>query len=502
MDSELDDTVQQGSDVNDVQDGGVDVQGGDVEEQGGDGEEQRGDVEELDGALPYTERTDLSWADRMQNAFAGVCVGLIFFCGSFAVLIWNEGRAVANQQALQEGIRDVVPLASAFVVDASMTGKLVYTSAELTTNETLVDPVLNVSAKSAIKLRRTVEMFQWDETRRITTDKNGAKKTTYSYSKIWSSSLISSSGFRGNHDNPSQFILDQFYVEAREAMIGAFTVGDEILNQVNWYSPFAQNINVSNIADTSLKYMAKPNGIGGLYFGNSDASPVIGDTRVRIDVASPDVVSIVAMQAQNGQLVPYTTSKGRELLLFRRGYHTSDQMFSLTQSDNERTMWALRFAGFGIMFLGVMLILQPIASFVDIIPFIGNIMQGALSQCIFPLISLIITIPLSLFTIALAWIAYRPIFVIVCAVVSILVALVVGILWNQKRRSDNANEETVDEAPWLVIAEDEPYSVQSPQQDQTPMVEVVDEASDNVKFPHQDQTSVVEDVFVPQVYKP
>ena len=468
----------------------VEVQCGDVEVQRGDVEEQGDDVEERDDSPPYTEPTESSWADRMQKSFAGVCLGLVFFFGSFGVLIWNESRAVANQQALQEGSTDVVPLASAFAVDASMNGKLVYVSAELTTNETLVDPILNVSAKNAIKLRRNVEMFQWQE-RKSTTKVNKQTHTTYSYSEIWSSSLISSTGFRGYHDNPRQFLLDQLYLESSEAMIGAFTVGDEILNQANWYSPFAQDINISTIEDSSLKSMAKPNGVGGLYFGNNNASAAIGDTRVRVDVVSPVVVSVVAMQGQNGKLVPYVTSKGRDLLLFRRGYYTPDQMFSLTEIDNQRTMWAMRFAGFGIMFLGVMLILQPIASFVDIIPFIGDIMQGALSNCIFPLISLIITIPLSLFTIGLAWIAYRPIFVIVCAAVSAFVALIVGVIWMKKKQADAATDET---------GEEKPYSAEPQHEDQAPVVEVEDEEPQSVALHHQDQTD--EPVFVPQVFKP
>ena len=116
-----------------------------------------------DNGEPVTERNEDSWLDRMKQSFAGVCIGLMLFFGSFGLLIWNEGRAVHREQDLQEGVRAVVPVASLQTVDASLNGRLVYLSGELWTNETVTDPIFNLSA-NVIKLQRNAEMWQWKET--------------------------------------------------------------------------------------------------------------------------------------------------------------------------------------------------------------------------------------------------------------------------------------------------------------------------------------------------
>lgn len=400
---------------------------------------------------PFTERNEDSWLDRMTQSFAGVCIGLILFFGSFGLLIWNEGRAVHREQDLQEGLRAVVPVASLQTVDTSMNGRLVYLTGELLTNETVTDPIFQVSG-NFIKLHRNAEMWQWKET-----SKKEKKSTTYSYSKMWSSSIISSGNFhRSGHTNPSQLLVEPLNLEAATAMVGAYTVADTILNQADWYTPWTQDINISNIADASLKSVAKPYGSGGAYFGNNTQTPTIGDTRVKFEVVLPDTVSIVAIQEGNGRLSTFITSRGGELLLMRRGSYSSAELFSEAQSDNETTTWILRGVGFVIMFVGVLLILQPIATFVDVIPFVGDCMEGTLSNCIFPLVAFIITIPLSLFTISLAWIVYRPFVAgIVVAFIVVIGALVVTIVRKNKVSKNDDSSDGVDEGPAPMAIEDD-----------------------------------------------
>ena len=390
-------------------------------------DDEGGDVDQQVNAL-YTESTVQACKDRLWHSYRCVCIGLVLFFASCGLFIWNEGRAVQREQDLQEGMKDVVPVPSVQNVDTSLNGKLVYMSAELSTNETLLDPIFNVSTK-ALKFHRDVEMFQWREEH-----STGKKRKSYRYSKVWSSISISSSNFKkSGHKNPSKLPLDPLYLETGTAMIGAYTVGDGITSLADWYTPWTQDINISTITDASLASKRVTIIAGGLYFGNNTQSPSIGDTRVNFEAVLADTVSVIAMQEENGQLGRFITPRGGELLLVRRGRYSAEELFSEAQSDNEGITWIWRFVGFSMMFIGVSLVFQPIATFVDVIPFIGDCMGRALSNCICPLVAFIITVPLSLFTISLSWIAYRPMFAgTIGALIAIIVAVIVTITLKKK----------------------------------------------------------------------
>jgi hypothetical protein len=86
---------------------------------------------------------------------------LLFFIIAFPLLWWNEGRAIQTARALQEGERTVIGVAAG-PVDPANEGKLVHVMGRATIDETLKDAMFGVSA-NAIKLRRTVQMYQWTE---------------------------------------------------------------------------------------------------------------------------------------------------------------------------------------------------------------------------------------------------------------------------------------------------------------------------------------------------
>ena len=109
----------------------------------------------------YTEVTSQSWFSRLGNAFKGIVVGIIMVVIAFPLLFWNEGRAVKRYKTLKEGGGAVISVA-ADKVDAANQGKLVHMTGMATTEENLVDTSFGVSSQ-AIKLKRYVEMYQWQE---------------------------------------------------------------------------------------------------------------------------------------------------------------------------------------------------------------------------------------------------------------------------------------------------------------------------------------------------
>jgi hypothetical protein len=94
------------------------------------------------------------------------------------------------------------------------------------------------------------------------------------------------------------------------------------------------------------------------------------------------------------------------------------------------------------------------ATAVDIIPFVGDFLQSGLESYIFPTIAFFIAIPVSLFTIGLAWLAYRPI--IAVPIVVVCGGLVVCMYMrhrNKKQKLDEEKEEQQEQAKF-----DKPYS--------------------------------------------
>src|SRR5689334_3876368 len=116
-------------------------------------------------------------------------IGPAIIAAAAWVIFWNEGGAAKTQAGLAEGAAAVVS-ASPDKVDPANEGKLVHVVGQATTGETLSDPLLHVSTP-AIRLKRTVEMYQWREVEKrmdgpAKPDGKPSEPTyTYEYSKIW-----------------------------------------------------------------------------------------------------------------------------------------------------------------------------------------------------------------------------------------------------------------------------------------------------------------------------
>ncbi len=140
----------------------------------------------------FTETTTKSWGSRIGESIKGVLFGLVLVVGSCIFLFWNEGRAVQTQRSLTEGASLVVP-ADPSRVDPANDGKLVHLSGDLKPGAPLTDPDFTVSA-TALRLARTVEMYQWKEESKSETRKNtgGSEETvtTYEYVRTWSETRI------------------------------------------------------------------------------------------------------------------------------------------------------------------------------------------------------------------------------------------------------------------------------------------------------------------------
>jgi hypothetical protein len=379
----------------------------------------------------YTEVTNQSWFSRIGGAIKGIIFGFILFIIAFPLLFWNEGRAVKTYKSLKEGSGAVISVL-ADQVDPNNEGKLVHLSGRASTEETLTDPVFGVS-ENALRLRRKVEMYQWQEHSESETKKKlgGGTETvtTYSYSKVWTDKAISSSGFKksAEHENPGSMPYTSEEQTAKHVTLGAFQLSSSQVRRINRFEPLAVNSDTALPKNLAKSIMRQANGF---YLGADPASPQVGDVRIQFESVAPTEVSIVAQQ-EGSRLRPYHARAGGDIELLQIGEHSAEAMFQKAQTDNKILTWILRTAGFLLMMIGLSMIFKVFSVLADVLPFLGNIVEAGTG-----FIAFLLAAVLSLITIAIAWIVFRPLLGI------ILLAVAVGltVLISTKVRASKAKK--------------------------------------------------------------
>jgi hypothetical protein len=353
----------------------------------------------------FTAVANISWFTRVKDAFAGMVFGVAFFLAAFPLLFWNEGRAIKTAKSLTEGSSAVVSV-GADRVDPANEGKLVHVTGLATTSEALGDPIFGVSA-AALRLRRKVEMYQWNEQTETKTENQigggQVKHTVYTYQKQWSDHAVPSGSFHeASHDNPAALPYASQDLDSAKTTLGAFALSDSLLRQLNDFSPLAVTGDAAQHLSADLQGKLKP--AAGSYFQGVDpAIPQVGDVRVSFMVVGPETISVVSKQF-GSTFEPYATQAGRDLDMVEAGAHSAPEMFKTSMEQNQMLTWILRFAGFFAMFIGLALLFQPLVVLADILPFLGWIVGAGRTMLAFT-----VSAAFSLVTIAAAWIAYRPV---------------------------------------------------------------------------------------------
>jgi hypothetical protein len=362
----------------------------------------------------FVETTRTSFFGRIKNAVAGLLVGPIFIFGGVYLLSWNEGRSARAIHALRDGQRSVA-LVSSDTVDGTREGKLVYVQGLATTSEILSDSAFGVS-KEALWLRRDSEMYQWQEEKDSTSEKgldgSETKRTTYTYRKVWSSSLIKSSHFKrpSGHENPSHFRAPSNLFVARDARLGAFHLDPGIVRSIDGESAIevAQNQRAPSFPDARAHD-------GGFFFGADPNQPAIGDIRVRFYAVSPGVISVAAAQVGMG-LGTFVADNGYEIALVRAGIHSADELFEAALAENTLITWLIRFGGLLVLWIGFATLFSIVTVLASIIPFVGTLVGMGTG-----FVSFLLALVTWSVTIAVAWLAHRPMAAVLLAGVTITI---------------------------------------------------------------------------------
>lgn len=347
------------------------------------------------GSDRVIEGTSETYVERAAGGFVGAAFGLLLFCAATGVLIWNENRSVEALRALSQAARDVTEVI-ADKVDPAQDDRLVHVTGQLKTQAALRDPATGMSERGLIRLRRTVEMFQWKESRQSTSGTQfgtETSKSTYSYAKKWSEEPINSSRFKApRHENPAMPIRTEV-VTARDATVGARILTPALLDRMESYEPLVPP------AQAPAPYLRTADG---LYKGHNPEAPEIGDIRVTFTGVPVQTVSVLAAQ-QGERLTPFRTKRGYEVGLVTRGDLSAATMVAQQRSNEKTLTWVLRGGGFVLFALSLMLMASPLATLAGVLPFLTSIVGGGILIFAFSL-----AVPLTLATVGLAWVAFRP----------------------------------------------------------------------------------------------
>lgn len=414
--------------------------------------------------MAYTETREIqnpNWWSRMGGAVKGMAVGAVLFLIAFPILFWNEGRAVKTAQGLSEGAEAVVSV-GADKVDSANEGKLVHVSGKADTKETLSDAAFGVSA-TALRLARSVEVYQWVEHKNVTREKKGDKtieKTTYTYSKEWCSQPVDSSAFKeAGHGNPPMAMpfSDQVQI-AKDVTLGAFRLTERHVKRIGGSKafPFAQDFKLPETLQGGQFlngdiFIAAPASVTTPAAGAQNSAfplqaaaqavsnavtsavrqiasnPLVGDIRVRFRVVEPHDISICEKQVGD-TLAAWTASNKKTISLQEDGIHDAEAMFASAQSANTMMTWILRLVGFLVMLFGVRMVLAPLSVLVDVIPVVRTVVSMGVG-----LIAFLISAVCSLSVIAVAWFFYRPLLSI--TLIALATALVVALVVLKKKKA-------------------------------------------------------------------
>jgi hypothetical protein len=306
-----------------------------------------------------------SWWCRTIITFGAILIAIFSFLIAFTALLCNEKSLAFRAQTLEEGKKSVIAVEALYIKDANE-GKLVHLTEKVTTEETLTDETFNVLVSKRLKLKRVVEMYQWQESEYY----NYFGGTYYEYDKVWSEQYFDSSQFDEpeGHSNPDQLLNGKTFV-ANKVTMDEYTLSSTLVEQLNHYQPqWMRNYMLeqarkqfnAKFPDQKLHYH-----YGSYYIGKNPEEPQIGDLRVKFEMIPSETISVIAKQV-GSKLAPYRTPVGGEIELFEYGTVSASKMFHNQRIAYLLNSLPLRFLGFFTLFLGfymVFSVLNQLTSF-------------------------------------------------------------------------------------------------------------------------------------------
>lgn len=371
----------------------------------------------------YTTVEHRGYFQRLKSSIAGVLIGILFFIGSFFVLWINEGNYARERKAIKELAATAVE-GSVEQITPATAGKPVHLTGELLSDELVGDPGYLLPG-AFLMLERHAEMYQWtEEEQSETKEKMGGGSetvTTYTYRKEWKAGRVDSDRFKrpDGHQNPQPAFFSQIF-SVTSASFGAWD-GMDVLGHI-W--PVDEVTLNDEIIDPELTDGERLGSF--VYFrANPDASgDSLGDERIAWSALYPGTYSVLARHDASDRLTPVVASNGKEKFLVEPGAKSLAGMIETEKSAQSMLAWIFRAVGFVVMWIGLGLILEPLATLLSILPIAASIGRFAIG-----LIAFSVSIGMTVVTVIISWVAHNPVVLAVAIAGGLALAL-----WWVKRR--------------------------------------------------------------------
>ncbi|MDM8561092.1 TMEM43 family protein [Candidatus Parabeggiatoa sp. HSG14] len=296
----------------------------------------------------------------------GLFLGLFLCFIAVRELVLNENIAVHHAKTLAEGENVVIPID--VFRQRTNEGQLVHVSAYPMVDGARRDELFEIVAVNAIKLRRVVEMYQWQTEQFKGYDTN--------YYQLWSDQVIDSNEFElsTKYHNPPQLITEKIFI-AQQVKLGDFMLSTNLIEKMNAYQKFPIIDSSFWQVQENLRPILQNKKLhfedGSYYIGDNPDHPQIGDLRISFEIIQPEIMSIIAKQV-NSNLMPYQTQTGDEIEFFEYGAMSAEQMFENEKISLFFNKIYYNFTGFIMIFLGFYSLFFVLWIAKTTIPFMGN----------------------------------------------------------------------------------------------------------------------------------
>lgn len=432
-----------------------------------------------------------SYGSRVGNSLKAILVWIILVIVSIRLIARNEKNYVEQKAALKEWA-EIVQEATIDQINPDFEWQEIHVSGETASNaEALKDDTFWIVTDN-LKLKRTVEMYQWYEDEKEECHDNywwsEDCTTTYTYDTKWSDDAISSSNFyqTTNHENPSTWEYESKERMKEPITLWAYTLTPIFINQLTDYKTInlsEQNINIpekykliadqttstqsnetTTVEDNNNNYLYGDNEtttettnttvatsenfhINGdyIYIWLDPTKPAVWDLRITFSSVKPWTVSIVWKQMGN-ELTSYKVSNWRNINLLSQGNVSAEDMFLAAQKENKMMTRIIRLVWLLLMYCWFASMFKFVETLAKVIPFLSKIIWVWTG-----IIALWLTIVVGFVTIWIAWLAVRPIIWTCCLIVAAGgIFLLIKSKKNKKENLQNSPQE------WIIGREPEP----------------------------------------------
>ena len=325
-------------------------------------------------ADPFTETTHTRFGQNILRSLVGIPIGVLLFFASFVVLWMTEGRTDWSRVASQTVVTSPDRATAA-------DGRAVSVTGPVTSTEALGDPDF-VRPGPFVALHREVEHFAWVEHSSSNSFSNTggstSTQTTYAYATAWTANPQPASAFRipAGHENPPIAVRSARFVVPRAA-VGVWNV-----NLAHLEFNASDTLPPTTLQRTGRGVAFVPAGdhlFGGT--GTPDA-PRLGDLRVRFRALRSGTVVTAFGQAAGANLVPLQVG-GAPWIRVISG--DRPQAIQALAAEYTATSWISRVIGFVMMWIGILMFLGPVSTFLNVLPMLGSASRFVTMLVTFPL---------------------------------------------------------------------------------------------------------------------